>query len=106
MNSTSFLTLYVPDPDTGATGEIAKLYTYKLVTRFGGATAVNGEGDWINPTTLELEQERVTLITSYFEDDTIDLNAAEVMAVQFVHDMKRNGQDAVMYVLNGEAVIV
>ena len=97
------MTLYVTDPDSGATAEIAKLYIYKMSTRFGGATAVNAEGYWVNPKTLELEQERVMLLTSYHEDE--DQTAADVLASQFIHDMKRNGEQAVMIVRNGEAII-
>lgn len=96
------LTLYIPDPNTGALSEITDLYQYKMARRFGGCTVVDAHGSWINGAG-ELEEERVTLLTSYHTDE--QQTAADVLASQLIHDLKKAGEEAVMIVRNGTAII-
>lgn len=96
MNNT--LTLYVPSSMTTA----RRVYTERMARRFGGATVTTGYGAWINGE-AELEFEDVSMIMSYAED--WDLEGLNVMLRQFVHDLLKAGEEAVMYVLNGKAYI-
>ena len=96
------LTLYLPEGRTLDLADLADLYEHKMARRFGGATVVQASGSWINGAG-ELEQEPVTMITSYFSG--MDIVGADVIKAQFVHDLKKAGEEAVMYVLNGTATI-
>ena len=98
------MTLYIPDNKQGTLSDSISLYEYKMARRFGGATVTFGEGLWINGEG-EMEQEPVVMITSYFKDKGDLQIAADVLASQFIHDLKRQGEEAVMIVRNGEAII-
>ena len=99
------LTLYIPD--TNAMQGLTTLYECKMARRFGGCTTTRGIGSWINGQ-AELEREPVTMITSYFgaSDDHQDPQiGADVLASQFIRSLKKAGEEAVMIVRNGEAII-
>ena len=98
----NMLTLYIPDPKTGAMALILDTYERRMARQFGGATLVYGTGLWINGRD-ELEREPVVMITSYFSGEF--QIRADVLASSFIHDLKRNGEEAVMIVRNGKAII-
>ena len=95
------LTLYIPD--TLELDEIQNLYQYKMARRFGGVTRTLGNGSWINGQ-AELEREPVAMLTSWFNET--EQTAADVMASQFAHDLRRAGEEAIFIIRNGEALIL
>ncbi len=92
------LTLYIPATLMSYRME----YVKRMARRFGGATVTEGWGSWINGEG-ELEQEPVFMVQSWLGH--ADMMGAHVLIRQFVHDLLKADEEAVMYVLNGEAFI-
>jgi hypothetical protein len=101
----NFVSVYVPSTN-GTRGalapetrqEVLTDVARKLALEFGGCTAQEGLGFWVSDSDQGLVQERVTIVTSFYDSKTVQPAAALVFAESIAKTIKA--------LLNQEAVTV